>query len=352
MTDDTLYPIPLTIIGGFLGAGKTTLLNRILSGEHGLRVAVLVNDFGAINIDSQLVVGVEGERTIQLENGCICCSIRGDLVEASLDLLRREQPPEYVIIETSGVSDPLAVAETFLRPELRQLIRLDSILTMVDAEQVLDLDNEQAMLALDQLGVADIVILNKMDLIDEVQRERVEAWVRDIVPVARIYHTQHADVPLELILGVGLYDLERMMTRPSREVHVHEGGEHDHHHDDHATIFDSFSWRSEKPIAFKALKKAVEDLPVGIFRAKGILFIESSPDRSYVLHVVGKRGTLKVGEPWGGQTPHSQIVAIGQPGEVEPDALRELFEGTLAENQTGSAADVLRGALNMLRRRS
>ena len=223
---------------------------------------------------------------------------------------------------------------------------------MVDAEQVLDLDNEQAMLALDQIGVADIVILNKVDLVDAEHLAKVKAWVRDIVPVARIYETEQGEVPLELILGVGLYDLERIMPRPSREVHVHEGETDHHHHDDHATIFDSFSWRSDKPIAFKALKKAVEDLPVGVFRAKGILYIETAPDRRGVLHVVGKRGTLKLGEPWGDVTPHSQIVAIGQPGEVDGEALAALFESTLAENQPDSAADVLRGALNMLRRKS
>ncbi|NJO00189.1 MAG: GTP-binding protein [Anaerolineales bacterium] len=127
--------IPLTIIGGFLGAGKTTLLNHILHSDHGLRVAVLVNDFGAINIDTQLIVGVEGE-TISLSNGCICCSIRDDLMEATLQLLERPDPPEYIIVETSGVSNPGAVKLTFMfSSELISRVRVDSIVTVIDAEQ-------------------------------------------------------------------------------------------------------------------------------------------------------------------------------------------------------------------------
>ncbi len=149
--------IPVTIITGFLGSGKTTLLNRILHADHGLRVAVLVNDFGAINIDTQLVVGVEGE-IISLANGCICCTIRGDLLKATLDLLERPQPPEYILVETSGVSDPLEVALTF---RAIQRVQIDSILTVMDAEQILSLDQRYEALSVYQVGMADMAIRTK-----------------------------------------------------------------------------------------------------------------------------------------------------------------------------------------------
>lgn len=168
----------MTIITGFLGSGKTTLLNRILHADHGLRVAVLVNDFGAINIDTQLVVGVE-EDTISLANGCICCTIRGDLLKATFDLLQRPEPPEYILVETSGVSDPLEVALTF---RAIQRVQIDSILTVMDAEQILSLDQRYAALAIYQVGMADIVILNKVDLVDGAQLQAVRDYIRRIVP--------------------------------------------------------------------------------------------------------------------------------------------------------------------------
>ena len=225
MENDRL-PVPMTTIGGFLGAGKTTLLNHILHGDHGLKIAALVNDFGAINIDAQLVVGVEGE-TVNLSNGCICCTIRGDLLKAALELLQREDAPEYIIVETSGVSDPIAVANVFLAPEIRALVRLDGILVVVDADNVLTLDEENAGLALDQIAVADIVVLNKVDLVTAETLEAIKRnlgrriaarmkkrkvsldavefktdLIRPDAPEVRVLETTYGRVPLALVLGV------------------------------------------------------------------------------------------------------------------------------------------------------
>lgn len=327
-------PIPVTLLTGFLGSGKTTLLNRILSADHGLRVAVLVNDFGAINIDTQLVVGIEGE-TISLANGCICCTIRDDLLKAVLGVIARPERPEYIVIETSGVSDPEAVALTFMLPELRTHLFVDSILTVVDAEQAPGYTGPNAMLAQDQVAVADIVVLNKIDLCTPEQRLTAEGWVREISPRARLLPTVQADVPLALVLGVGLFAPEHLSDRAARDIHVHEqtaAGESDHAHTDHGLAFDTWSFVDERPFDFKALRDAIRGLPTDIYRAKGVLYFQDAPQRRGLLHVVGKRVRLTVGEPWGDATPRSQLVVIGAAGSVDPATLQARFEACLAGN--------------------
>ncbi len=342
-------PIPVTLLTGFLGSGKTTLLNRILRAEHGLRIAVLVNDFGAINIDTQLVVGVEGE-TISLANGCICCTIRDDLLKAVLQIIERPEAPEYIVIETSGVSDPESVALTFMLPELRQRLFVDSILTVVDAEQAPGYEGPNALLAQDQVAVADIVVLNKLDLCTQEAQAAAERWVREISPRARILPAVQAEVPLALVLGVGLFAPEHLDARAARDVHVHEALSDDGHtHTDHALVFDTWSYVDDRPLDFKSLRDAIKALPTDIFRAKGVLYFKDAPQRRGLLHVVGKRVRLTVGEAWGDGVPRSQLVVIGTAGSIDAADLQRRLDACLAENVPSPQPAPLDKALEWVR---
>lgn len=320
------HPIPLMILTGFLGAGKTTLLNHVLQSDHGLRIAVMVNDFGAINIDAQLVVDVdEAEETINLSNGCICCTIRGDLVKAVLDLVERDDPPEYIIIETSGVSDPIDVVLT-LRAINR--IAIDSVVTVIDAEQLPQTRMEHPVLAMNQIGTADLLVLNKVDLVDEAQRENVRQLVAEITPNARIIEAVAGQVPLEILLAAGRYDPVQVAAKQAPNVHIHEiTFRYDPAHHDHSLIFDTWSWRNDQPVSYRALKRAINQLPDNIYRAKGIFFLADQPDKKAVLQIVGKRVTLQLEA---GQTTRSQLALIGTHGTIDAPALQATFDNTLA----------------------
>jgi G3E family GTPase len=327
--------IPVIIITGFLGSGKTTLLNHLINSDHGLKIAVLVNDFGSINIDAELIVGVEGEDTINLANGCICCTIRDDLRQAALRICRREEQPDALIIETSGVSDPLGVAQTFLYTDLANYTAVDTILTLVDAAEFLDLPAENEVLAMDQVGTADIVVLNKTDLVHADGLATVRQAIFEMVPDARIFETSYGEVPLSLLFGHGAFDPLRFEGRGVHDVHVHRGtaGTADHIHDDHGTVFHTWSYESERPFSLQAIQATIDRLPATIYRAKGILYLDDAPDRRCVLQVVGKRASITMEEGWGEQTPYNRIVLIGAADGLDETALTAVFEASLQENQ-------------------
>lgn len=327
--------VPLTILTGFLGAGKTTLLNRILTGDHGLRVAVLVNDFGSINIDAELVVGVESDGdVINLANGCVCCNIRGDLVAAVTQVMTRaEGRPEYILLEASGVADPSGIALTFMDEDMRHRIRLDSIMCVLDAEQIFAAP-EMMELKLRQVAFADMLILNKVDLVAPEEIERIEAWLDERFHRYRIVQASRGNVPLEILLSVGRFDPSRLDATPPHEEPSHppdcddpDCGHHLHGHGhDHAQVFKTWSYETEERLSLEMLRETGRKLPASIYRCKGVVYSAEEPGRRVILQVVGKRVDIAVGDEWNGRQPRTRIIAIGAHDGVDEAALHEAFD--------------------------
>jgi len=310
-------PVGLTVLTGFLGAGKTTLLNRILSDDHGLRLAVLVNDFGAINIDAELVVNVDAG-VISLANGCVCCEIRDDLVESAMTLLDREEGIEHIVLEASGVADPGGIFATFNDPALTEKIRVDGIVCVLDAEQVFAYPEYPALLDLKlrQVGFADMLVINKVDLTGPEQMQQVHSWLDTHFARLRIIETSHGQVPLSLVLGVG--DTDRV-SKPTFPRGAPEG------RDGHAKEFRTWSYEGSVPLSLEALRIGLRQLPGTVFRVKGVLFAAEQPELRHVLQVVGRRVEVTAGAPWDDQTPASRIVAIGALAAPDYEALDSLM---------------------------
>lgn len=348
--DDSKHGLPVTIITGFLGSGKTTLLNHILTNQEGLKTAVLVNEFGEIGIDNDLLITTGDDDTmVELSNGCICCTINNDLLEAVYKVLERKDKIDYMVVETTGLADPLPVALTFLGTELRDLTRLDSIVTVVDAENYsVDLFSSQA--AYNQIAYGDIILLNKADLVQERDLDRLELKVQDIKEGARILRTTQSKVPLQLILSVGLFESDKYFEPTKQDAHEHSHGGHEHSHDhehskhhhhdhghsehDHSNCdhehdhgehthdghshshldvdgFTSVSIARDQPLAIRKFQQFLDNqLPDNVFRAKGILWFDESEKR-HVFHLSGKRFSLE-DEEWNGRPRKTQLVLIGQ----------------------------------------
>lgn len=305
--------IPVTVLTGFLGAGKTTLLKRILSDPQGVRFAVLVNDFGAINIDADLVVEADAGR-VTLENGCVCCSIQTDLIEAVATLARLDPPPDRIVIEASGVSRPLPIADALEDPILAGLVALDGIFCLVDGVGFGDLDFADTELAIEQAAGSDLVVLTKIDLATPAQMAAVETILSGPIPRLRLLRAAHGDLPRNILLDVA----------PNR---IGCGSKaHDHHHHDHGEAFASWHWTSDRPVDPTRLRSALKALPRDLLRAKGVL---SDGTDQFVVQVVGKRAqvTREAGQP----LRESRMVAIARTGSVDAEALTDLFDGCLAD---------------------
>jgi G3E family GTPase len=284
---------PVTVLSGFLGSGKTTLINRLLKADHGLRIAVMINDFGDVNIDKDLVVGQAGD-VVELSGGCLCCTIRGDLLQSARALVSSKREFDYLLVETSGLADPYAVAQTFLTPELEQSFRLDSVVTMVDSANVetwLEINDT----ATDQISCADLLVMNKLDLVVPDDVDRIKARLADINPNARVLPAIDANVPRELLL-----DIDAHQPKAPRDEHRHAS------HDGVRSV--SFSAAVE--LDYDRFDRFIQDLPDGVLRAKGSVAIRGLK-RRVIFHRVGARNVLDQGAPWGNEPRCSKAVFLG-----------------------------------------
>ncbi len=336
--------MPVTIITGFLGSGKTTLLNHILTNNQDLKVAVLVNEFGDINIDSQLIVASD-EDMVELSNGCICCTINEGLLEAVYSILERKDRIDYLVVETTGVADPLPVALTFLGTELQHFTRLDSILTVIDAENFTP-DHFESEAAYSQMMYGDVILLNKTDLVSEEKLVELEDYIRTTKQGARILRSQQGQVPLPLILDINLanstlkpdtnskpesehkHDHDQHPEHDSDHDHSTCGHDHSHDHNDHDHSdhlandgFVSISFTSNRPFNLDKFQHFLDkQLPIEVYRAKGILWFAGIPSR-YVFQLSGKRYELKTDDR--GTPLNNQLVLIGR-NLNQPELLDQL----------------------------
>ena len=299
-----MKPVPVTILTGFLGAGKTTLLNYILKQQHGYKFAIIVNEVGRIGIDGMLVEN-QREEVVEMNNGCLCCTIRKDLVKGVQSLMKRGGF-DYLLVETTGIADPGPVAQTFLNiPQLQQIVRLDSIITVVDAEQI-EKQMRETETAREQIAMADFVLLNKVDLVDEAHLQRLEEQVRALNPHAQIFRTSQAQANLKELLDMHAFDLERKLAAdPEFLSELNQR----HHHE-----INSCSFEFDRPFQVEKFEFFVQELSEKekIFRSKGFLHIAGNPRRA-VFHGVNNRFTILWDRLWERDEKRtSQIVLIGR----------------------------------------
>jgi G3E family GTPase len=311
-------PLPVTILTGYLGAGKTTLLNYILTEKHGHRIAVIENEFGEINIDSELVLSAD-EEIFELTNGCVCCvaTARADLLRILEKLLARRDKFDHILVETSGAADPTPVAQTFFANE--QVLTgtsLDAIVTMVDAKHAAQhLDHH----AVDQIVIADRIIMNKVDLVSEKELADIEAQVRGINNTAPILRSTHAKVDLENILGIGAFNAQRREISLEGHHHTHEPG----------LASESFVFqRSFQKKKFESwLEQLLKERGDDVYRLKGIIALENE-SRRFVVQAVHRMKEIRPADAWGSEKPGSRLVFIGR--NLQREALERGLAGCLS----------------------
>jgi G3E family GTPase len=349
MPESTSQKIPVTVLTGYLGAGKTTLLNRILSENHGKKYAVIVNEFGEIGIDNDLIIGAD-EEIFEMNNGCICCTVRGDLVRILDGLMKRKGKFDAIIVETTGLADPAPVAQTFFVDEdVQKNARLDAVVTVADAKWLSD-RLKDAPEAKNQIAFADVIVLNKIDLVSKAELAEVEARIRGINPYAKLHRTERAQVALSDVLERGAFDLDRILEIEPEFLEAGDGHDHDHHHHDghdhhrhdhghshgglkhyHDEEMQSLSLRSDKPLDPTKFMPWLQNLVASegqkILRSKGILAFSDDDDR-YVFQGVHMMLEGDHQRAWrDGEPRESRLVFIGR--ELPEQTIRDGFESCI-----------------------
>ena len=344
--------IPVTVLTGYLGAGKTTLLNRILSEPHGKKYAVIVNEFGEIGIDNDLVVGAD-EEVFEMNNGCICCTVRGDLIRILDGLMRQKGKFDGIIVETTGLADPAPVAQTFFMDEnVGRKTKIDAVVTVADAKWL----NERlkdAPEAKNQIAFADVILINKTDLVSSEQLIEVEARIRGINPYAKLHKTERAKIPLDAVLGRNAFDLDRILDLEpdflgtDNHDHHHHDHDHGHHHGDedgrapahgglkhyHDEEMQSIALRTDKPLDpdkfFPWVQDLVQKEGPNILRCKGILAFKDDEER-FVFQGVHMILDGDHQRPWKtGEKRDSRIIFIGR--NLPAKMITEGFESCIAK---------------------
>jgi G3E family GTPase len=338
--------IPVTVLTGYLGAGKTTLLNRILSEPHGKKYAVIVNEFGEIGIDNDLIVGAD-EEVFEMNNGCICCTVRGDLIRIIDGLMRRKGKFDAIIVETTGLADPAPVAQTFFVDEnIGNKTKLDAVVTVADAKWLRDRLRD-APEAKNQIAFADVILINKTDLVTDAELREVEARIRGINPYAKLHRTQRAQIPLGEVLDRKAFDLERILDIEPEFLHAEQ---HDHHHDHdhghdhghshahgglkhyHDEDMQSISLKTDQPLDpdkfFPFIQNLTQAEGPNILRSKGILSLKDDPQR-FVFQGVHMMLDGDHQREWrADEKRESRIVFIGR--NLPEEKIRKGFESCVA----------------------